>query len=317
MAERKAYKLLDIYNTKFFYLSYKKDLQYLCSTILNLEKGQVDDPHAGCDLMKNLFDDVKAGRAVSIDCADIVFSADLSSLISYFEGEGIYFIDSADEWRNKLFENNRSNLKYRGYKTMVLPMPDKDQPLTEYLKYLGSDIPYELPINPSDILWPLIYVISARRPSVKIMMGRFAAEFFEYVSRAFTIKNLEFYSNYEYSRKNKRTGIVVTKKFNEFYFSTKEGIEVINFNDAYITNSMGMVEGAAYIQQLGQNGTITDAVSVGRLVPTILGKVPVYDLPIFDKLFTRSVKYIQNSLSDEIKPTLDKYLTEQGLKQLD
>lgn len=254
-------KLVDIYNTRYFYLSYCKDLKYLFTSYLNMRENKELKCHAGNDLMQQVFDCAHANANVEFDLANAKLTTDAVSTIQYYASRGVLFIDTADPVRNEILRNNRDCVGARSRNEVDLPMIKFDQSLKEYLSSLSRDVVYSATqITDEQLLFPLALTILIRRPTIKLDMTHHLPKFMRFVSELLP------------------TDFVL--RFNEFFFTTQEGTRIVK-----------AVDGKIATQQRGPV-TIEEAMTIGYLVPAELGTRNLANDAVWDSTLSRCINIV-------------------------
>lgn len=275
------FKLKDIYKTRYFYVSYRNDLVYLFNTYLDLLTNKTRQYNVGNDMLGQIYEAAKCNAPVQFDLADCKFTPDVTKVLSSYAEKGIEFIDTENMWRNNILKTNRERRQIDVTQFTVLPEYDITTPLPEYIKALSSDIVYTVPVNLSEVYIPILFMIMATKPSVKLCLNNHCNSFFDFVGSQLTLSDL-----YQYT---------------EFYFTTPEGVEIVDFSS-----------GKIYIQRLCALGTMEEALAVGTLVPTVLGKERLIKDPVFRDIFKKCVRIVENYRKTR-KPTLLEFLLEENM----
>lgn len=270
------YKLQELYNTRYFYLTMDKDVKYLCNTILALYKDKNYPYNVGNELLGNLYESVKAKAFVEIDLANCVITPDVNTTILHYLKLGVNFIDTKDKWRDDLLKLNKKRFETVTTDAVVLPQYDAATSIIDYIKGLDKNVTYQVPDNDEGIYLQITFLIAATRPSIKIYLGNKVVKFFNYIGEQLTAKDL--------------------KAFDEFYLTTPEGVQVVNFSN-----------GPVYVQRVGYTDMI-GALTVGTLVPTVVGTKQLKDYECFRHIITDSVNVVNNYCNSR-KLTLSEILS--------
>lgn len=237
--------LTELYNTRYFYITYQRDLVYLFSTFLALRQDPNYEYNAGNEKLDKVYRAARVGAAVEFDLANAKISPDVFPTIQSYAEKGIIFIDSKDSWRNNILALNRERMKVDMSEFVTLPAYDGTILVKDYVKSLQKGTKYILPNNNPEVYIPLTYIAMVLRPSLIINLGGQCNAFFNFVGSRFTIKDLE-----EYKR---------------FYFTSPEGTMILDFS-----------QGDCYVQRIGYCD-IEQALTVGSLVPTVLGEERLFE----------------------------------------
>lgn len=235
------YKIVDLYNTRYFYVTYNVDLIYLFDTIIKLRNDPTASYHAGSKLHEELFKDVIAGKEVVIDLAGAKFTSDTTTTLTRYMREGIKFADTEDTVRNEILEEDVRRMAIDKTDYVLLPRFTNRTNIQEYLSSLKRDVVYTLPEMHEDLYIPLTILIILLRPTITIDMGHKDRTILSKVANHFTAYEL--------------------KQYAEFYFISDEGVVELRPD----------ISGKYSVQQ-ASNLSIDDVLSYGNLVPLIFGK---------------------------------------------
>lgn len=243
-------KLTDLYDTKYFYVSFKNDLTYLFDNVLKLSRGENINPNVGNDKIGEVYNCARVGTPLEFDIADAHFTSDCTSYLVTYAKKGIVFVDSSNYWRNKILETNRERVAEAVQYADEIPLPafKVDDSAPDYIQALSKDVVYRISPNNQDVVLPLTTLIIIYRPSIKLHIDDVAIPLFRYVARFITPAE--------------------AKRFGEYYMVTAEGISVVEKADKI------------YVQQLGTVDFET-ASTVADFVPTDFGKVRLTNDPLF------------------------------------
>lgn len=251
-----TYKLRELYETRFLYKPFNKDLNYLCNTIQDLRKEPDKKVFAGSDLMSKIFSTVKAGDPVELDLAGLKLSTDCASNIMNWTMKGIVFVDTEDNLRNEILIENRRRVATVIDNAEPLPIYDVSSSVLDYVKALRTDVVYSYPesvLKGESIYIPLMCIIMMSRPSVSVNVSSHEREFFNYVASHLTFDEI--------------------KQYDEFYITTQEGTQIVDFSS-----------GVAHLQRMGST-TLQDAGIEGTIVPTVFGRENLVNKPGWSSLF--------------------------------
>lgn len=254
-------KLVDIYNTRYFYLSYCKDLKYLFTSYLNMRENKELKCHAGNALMQQVFDCAHSNADVEFDLANAKLTTDAVSTVQYYASRGIQFIDTENPVRNEILRNNRECMAAKEREEVDLPVIKFDQSLKDYLSSLSRDVTYSATqITDEKLLFPLALTILIRRPTIKVDMTHHLPKFMRFVSELLP------------------TDFIL--QFNEFFFTTQEGTRVVKvYNGKIATQQRGDV-------------TVEEAMTIGYLVPAELGTRNLANDAVWDSTLSRCINIV-------------------------
>ena len=251
-----TYKLVNIYGTQYFYLTYVKDLQYLFSSVISIRKGTKTNPHAGSELMEQVFTDVRNGVDITFDLADARITPDTSAVILHFMQEGLSFIDSKDKGRMDILVNNYAAMENIKRETTPMPVYDGSISTPNYIKSLRTDVVYKIPdehLKDKVLYNSLIYMSTVLQPKFQFVLTS-SYDLFSMIYDYFILEDL--------------------LKYDEFYFTIGTISRVLKF------------EGGLATLENNRKVDIEQALSYGSLVPTAFGKERLYGkdpwMTIFD-----------------------------------
>lgn len=268
--------LVDMYNTKYFYLPFGKDLTYLFTTCNTLRSTPNLEVHAGNEKIAKVFDCFRVGAEVKFDLAGGHYTSDITPILLTAQRDyGMLLIDSKERWREKILrENDRRFAEFKNgvQDTTQLPVLSQSEKAVDFIRSLSKDVVYEVPVSyPQEIWLHLITLISIFRPSVQLYLCNRESALLEHVARQLAPSDLD--------------------EFDEFYMITKQGIEVVNRSEEI------------YVQQLGYTD-IDGAQSFASFVPTDFGKKQLKDHPAFRVIANASIHEL-NKYKNARKVTLD------------
>lgn len=267
-------RLVDIYNTRYFYLSYCKDLTYLFTSYLNMRENKSLQCHAGNDLMKQVFDCAHSNADVEFDLANAKLTTDAIRTVQYYAQRGVLFVDSADAVRNIILQNNRTCASLATNDMVDLPMIKFDQTLKDYLNSLSREVTYTATqVTDEHLLFPLALIILIRRPTIKLNMTHHLPKFMRFVSE---LLPMDF-----------------VLQFDEFFFTTTEG-----------TRTVKVYNGKIATQQRGDI-SVEEAMTIGYLVPAVLGTRNLSTEPVWDSTMSHCI-----SIVNACKKKKDLFLSE-------
>ena len=255
-------KLRELYNTKYFYKTFVIDLDYLFDNIALLRTTPSLDVHPVNDEMKKIFDAARIGTELVFDLAECRITPDCVRCIMSGMSKGIKFCDTSNPSRDAILFEDANRIAIRKDEFVNLPEFKLGSSVKEYIASLSKDVTYKIPLVDKNIYLPLAYMAQCCRPTINIAPCSLELEYMRFIGSNLTINDLE--------------------PFDEFYYATKEGVRVAKVNK----------ERQLYDQTLGLVG-ITEALSVGVLVPTVFGNINTLHTRGFDLLFDRCLKSVQ------------------------
>lgn len=270
------FKLTELYNTRYFYVTYCTDLTYLFSTFLKLQKDKTAPYNIGNELLGQVYDAAKSGAPVQFDLANCKLTPDVIPIIRRYAAEGLEFIDTKDSWRNEILATNRQRRSIDVAQFPDLPKYDPSMKVLDYIEALDKNITYRTPTNDANIFIPLLYMILVARPSIKVNIGAHCNDFFTFVGSRLSFSDIEHYD--------------------EFYLTTPEGTSIVNFSN-----------GSIYVQNIGLADK-EKALTVGTLVPTVFGKEKLLQVDCWRSIFKDCLNQL-NGYRATRKQTLEEILT--------
>lgn len=232
-------KLTELLNTSYVYLTFCKDISFICDAVRTLQTDSQAQPNAFNSAIQRVYDAARIGTPIEFDLADAKLTRDACDTILLQLRNGSVFVDSKDSWRNDLLAENMKRLSTKIDNLTDMPVFTQDMTAPEYIKQLDKNVVYLPPIIDENIYLPLVVLTTIVRPSIQFKIDAMARGIFNYVGSHLTARQLQSY--------------------HEFYYVTNEGTRVVDFNRP------------VYIQGHGY-GEIKDALESGYLVPTVFGK---------------------------------------------
>lgn len=254
-------KLIDLYNTKYFYISICKDLTYLFSSCWQIRNNTSLQMHAGNEKIAKVFDCFRTGAPVQFDLAGGKYTSDACAVIQNAQREyGIQFIDTECEWREQLFRENDERLQYAKSvvdTTTPLPILERGEPTIDYIKSLQKGIIYSVPFNyPGNIWMQVVTLINIYRPSIQLYLQNRELQLLSFIAKQLIPEDLN--------------------RFEEYYMITPQGVQKVRRGEKI------------YVQQLGYTD-VAGALTVADFVPTDFGSVPLKDDVTFRVIATNCI----------------------------
>lgn len=277
-------KLSTIFETNYFYVTYAADLRYFFNCYEKISQDSTYVPNALTPEMKNVFDAVRNHEELVIDIANARFTPDTSDFILVATNLGIRLVDSTDQNRNSLLQENirRKNINKESY----VPLPDFDLnlKLNQYVeqclhageKYTCDKIEHDN----RQKMTAVVILLSMCLPEVDILIDSTAVDMLKLVSTFLTP--------------------TVLQKYKKFYMVTAEEIRSIDFSG-----------GTAFIQGIGDVDLQT-AVETVTLVPAVFGTERLISNPDFSTLKSAMLRVL-NSMKSSQPKMLDDFLISEGL----
>ena len=255
-------KLVDIFNTKYFYITFRKDLSYLVNCVNKVREDQSLQLHAPSEKFAEVLRSVAAGEELTIDIAGARFTPDTEPMLHSMISADITLTDTELNWRRTLLEENvlRNGLR----STNSIPLPDFTYTtnIKEYIHELRTDVMYSRNALDNYVQLALVTLITVTRPSVTLSGDFFELGLFDYVNSRLSVTDIE--------------------KYDKFIMRSEEGVRVVDFSN----------NGTVFIQGLGYVDYI-DAVSKVSFIPAVFGTVTLLRDDAFSSLIHDAFMIIQ------------------------
>lgn len=235
-------RIVDVFNTKYFYVTTGKDLSYMLNTCVALRSNPEHPHNVGNPELGKIYEAFKKGEPVEFDLAEARITSDVTTTINMFTRQGIVFVDSAATWRDEILKENRRRLELAKQLTDAVDLPkfNPGEDAVAYIQSLSKDVTYVVPPTNLKLTLPLVTMIIIYRPSIKLVIDSIASELFSYVGDFFTEATLD--------------------GFDEFYVSTPEGVTLWKKGTPL------------YIQRIRKKEcSISEALTVADFVPAVFG----------------------------------------------
>ena len=202
----KRFKLRELLNTKYLYITFSVDLNYILNTYLELKRNPEYPYNSGSAKLDEFYEVCKSGEEIEIDLAEIRITSDVTPSINRYASLGVRFIDTENPGRNSILEENRKRLD-TVVETVPLPKYDGTISAKSWVAELKEDVVYKVPpILSTGCMMQLIILTQIARPSIQFEMNDCIYDVMRKVASYFTTS--------DYSR------------YNKFYIVTPEGIFV-------------------------------------------------------------------------------------------
>ena len=261
------HKLLE---TKYLYITYRRDLQHIITTCQKLLKGETEEYFAGNSEQTILFNSCKRGEEPIFDLGDVKITSDIAEDIAKYQREGIRFTDNKNPIRGNLLNTN--NIR-RAVDLETVPLPEFDyrKKTADYIKELSTECVYEIPNNKLGTL--LAVVITMVRPKVKLRLQYSSADVLRFVNN------------------NLQRDILMS--YTDYWFVTTEGIEEYNTRDKTTQRSNSI--------------DVFDADTQGFLVPKVFGEKQLHKEEGWNRVFQKALRELAE-LRDQQPKTLGEVL---------
>lgn len=259
------FKLVELYNTKFFYKTFCTDLNYLFASIKRLwDKEAGYEVNVGNPMLGKVYEAARNSEEIIIDLADARISSDALMCLYSAENNGIKFRDSANKWRDDLFIENE---RRRATKPETIPLPEfgHKTDVKEYLSSLSADTTYVTQGQQMHVLIALSCLAFMIRPKVNICVDPIARTLFKYINSKIPTEEI--------------------LKANDFWMCSDEGV-------LHVTGDR------VYVQEAQQELCIKDALQYVILVPYEFGRVPLLKNPAYQGLFRSCLLLLQEYQED-------------------
>lgn len=267
-------KLVDLYNTKFFYKTFCTDLIYLFDSVRRLRAGESFEPNVGNERIGAVYVAAKNGEEVVFDLADARITSDALICIYTAEEYGLVFRDSKNGWRNDIFVENEKRRNVVAT-TLLLPEFGRKADVKEYIKNLSVDAVYMAAGQSSHVLIALTCLIFMVRPKVQICVDQIAKTLFKFVNTKIPTEEV--------------------LRANDFWMCSDEGVVRVTGD-------------SVYVQEAQCELSIKDALQYVILVPYDFGNVPLLQNPAYQGLFRTCLLLLQEYQEDSPR-TLEELYT--------
>lgn len=265
------FKLTEVYNTRYFYKTTYKDLNYLFNSCLEIANGSTYAFHAGSKTIADIFDCFRNGTFVEFDFDGAALTSDVTCTLPSYITKGLHFIDSKNSLRSSIFKENERRLSIDKSDYTVMPPFTVDMNVNSYITEMRKDATYTIPLVDSNVYIPLAIMTTMVRPSIKFSLDNKGIDLLTFMANRLTPAILE--------------------KYDEFYQVTPEGILITSISDINV-------------QRKGKV-SLTDALTEANFVPTVFGTKRIFEDPDFRPIFvdcnrilTRYRKTRKSKLSD-------------------
>lgn len=254
-------KLIDIFGTKYFYITFRKDLDYFVGCIMKLRDNPQAELHALGKEMSRVFEAVAKGDELIVDIAEAEFTPDTVVVIYDMLHKGIKVVDTLAKWRNSIIAENIR--RFANVSKDVKPLPELTftSKVTDYIAGLSTEEVYTNASLHNRIVYPLTALITAVRPDVKIELYE-EDKFFRYVNGKINPSDFN--------------------KYTKFYVNSAEGTRIFDFAEGCIH-----VQGEGLLDQQQALSTVT-------LVPADFGTVPTISNPVYSTLIRDAMNRIRS-----------------------
>lgn len=264
-------KICDIYNTKYFYITMGKDLNYMWNTCLALQSNSSLEYNVGNDLLGKVYDCFKTGAPVEFDLAGAKITSDVTRQVIEFLRKGIVMCDTENPSRDVILKENMRRFSIN-LNTLPLPNYSIDTNVKDYITSLTTDVVYLPTNNNPEVYVPLLVMITILRPKVQICLDNLGQAVLNFVANKLTVD--------------------VLQEYDEFYMITPEGIQIVNKNNGIYVQSLGLV-------------SLSDAMTVANFVPTVFGKERLFEDSNFKSIFVDCTKML-----NRYRSTRKRYLSD-------
>lgn len=255
------FKIVELYNTKYFYKTMVLDLNYLFSNIRRLSNGEDFTPNIGNNALGKVYEALRANEDVVLDLAGARLTSDAGQAIVTAQRSGIKFCDSEDSDRDRILRTNVERLAIN--KEVFLPMPkfDYHTDIKSYIASLESGKTYTVAGMPEKIMVSLTCLITQIRPSVNLCIDACARSLFKFIAT--------------------KVSTACLLDDTEFYMITDLGVEETR-GDGYV-----------YVQELQKAVPVKEAIQYGIILPKKFGKVPLLNDSNWAPLFKACLSILE------------------------
>lgn len=267
-------KLVDLYNTKFFYKTFCTDLNYLFDSIKRIRSGaDLASINAGNAQIEEVYKAYRNGEDVVFDLADARLTSDALLCIQFAEDAGIVFCDSKNSWRDELFIENAKRRSAKA-STVFLPEFGRKADVKEYIKNLSTEEVYNASGQPAQVLIALTCLIFIVRPKVQICIDAIARTLFKFINAKIPTEEV--------------------LRANDFWMCSDEGV-------LHVTGDK------VYVQEAQCELPVKDALQYVILVPYEFGSVSLLQNPSYQGLFRTCLLLLQEYQEDRPRTLEDLY----------
>lgn len=257
------FRIVDLFNTKYFYVTTGKDLNHVLNAVCVLRKDSSIDFFAANEKIAQLFSCAKAGTPIEFDLAEARITSDVAVTIQLYAQKGLTFIDTNLPWRNIIFEEGRERLKLAQELTDLVPFPvyDFKTSAQEFIQSLSKNVMYTVSTSNIDVDVPLAILTTIYRPSVKLHIDNVLQPMFNLLADFITPYTLE--------------------QYDEFYVLEPEGLSIWRKGNPL------------HIQRLGYC-SLEDALTTAIIVPTAFGRDRLNNDLVFREIANNCIMRLNN-----------------------
>lgn len=267
-----VFKFTELFETKYIYLTFHKDVNYVLNKCAALQK----DPNVPChplnETCRKLFDCAKSAAPIEFDLAEAVITSDITPCITDFIRKGFVFKDSSNVYRNSILQENARRAKISTENYISLPTFNLNMKVSDWIKSLPADEVIKPSAQNTDLYIPLVVMATLLRHKLNFCLDDIQKQYFTFIANRLSVSSL--------------------KLFDEFFvYVPDEGVYVQQFNPT------------GYVQSLGLVG-IEEAATAAYLVPTAITKKRAldidkeFDTDIFTNIFNECHRIVQGFIAN-------------------
>lgn len=257
-----VFKFIDLFETKYLYLTFRKDVDYLLGKCVALKQNSNLESNPFNAECAKLYDAVRSAAKIEFDLAGVSMTSDITSLITKYIAQGLVFKDSSNAYRNIILDEDARRVHIDKSQYVALPEFNNSMQAVDWIQSLRKDVVYLPDANNQEIYVPLVIMTIMLRPSVQFCLDNIQGNFFKFIADRLNVQELE--------------------KYSEFYVYVKgEGTQIMQFNPKGYIQSLGLV-------------SIEEATTAAYLIPTVVGRERLNKDPIFSRIFAACNHIIQN-----------------------
>ena len=269
-------KLTELYNTRYFYVTFSTDLNYLMQTVQKVKENPEAQIHCPSKRFGEIVDSLRRGEELVLDTASARFTKDITPILLQMQRNGITLTDSEIPWRAALYEENSTRNAAASMPELPLPELPYSLGIREYITSLSKDIVYTPRHMDQQLQCAIVTAVITARPSVQISDRFLTSGLFQYVQRYIPTEALSFYT--------------------KFIAMSNEGVRVLDFSKG----TSVFVQGYGYID-------LATAIARVPMIPAAFGERVVVRDPNFELLIRKSLNTI-NLYQQSRKKTLSEVL---------
>lgn len=214
---KRVVKLVDLFNTKYFYKTFVKDAEYLFNSILQLQKDPSVNPNAETPQIEELYTQIRNGDDIEIDLSDAVYTRDFANLLNDWITK-INFCAPTNPALQRMLSENVTRISNSKVQTVDFPAYNVTQSIPAYMKSLQPGVVYNSNtlhsafnmMSDDDVIYFLI-LLTGVRPDLTINYNQYLLPIAQMIT---TIIPVLSYDNTEFLFVSPDTGVQKVTKDN-------------------------------------------------------------------------------------------------------